>query len=956
MYTNFLCAQVDTTYIYNTSTPFGALDIRIAKSATRYYYLQENITFSFRESSPGVKTNSFRDMTSWDSNPYTQGNLREKNGAADNFVMNYRLLFPKVYQTTYDPGYPLIVMLHGAGESGNCWDTKCFHADRYWSPYLNDPAAPVDATSALLNNDHNLMNGGAPHLNARNLAGTRLPDDPLLPPRAFPGFVLFPQNLNGWGAPTVQDAIRLIRLISKKYNIDENRIYLHGLSDGGYAVYEMIKRAPWLFAAALPMSAISDASVVSQNQSSSISVVPMWMFQGGQDTSPSPGKTEGFIKKFREAGASIRYTLYPNLGHGVWNTAYSEPDFFSWMLSKNKSEVHVFADRASICLTNGEGVKLQLSEGFKAYQWEHDGVIMSDATLATYTATTPGSYRARFSRVSNPSPSQWNKWSSPVVVTQQSPATPEVQQVGTLLLKDLNNTADAKLKGPTGFAHYFWYKNGTLLDLPGTVDDTIRSPVFKQGDCTMNCSGNGSYTLVTAGFDNCPSAPSQPKNIFFNDQAPLNITVPQNFSGQVLSAMSVRLTWLDASSNETGFEIWRRKKISATTYSKWELVLITPANTSEFNDARMEPSTTYQYKIRAINESGRSDYAPASSQTVVLTTLSDMVSPSAPSNLMISPVGLNAMKLSWMPSFDDSGIKQYHVYYGNEVVKTGNSQTSFILKDLPVNHTIKFSVRAEDFGANMSDPSDSVTISTFYSGLYYEHSTGAWTDLDVIDWSKPEFKGTVSNFSLSPRTQDDYFYLKFDGYLYITTAGAYQFRTVSDDGSRVELNNVVVVDNDGVHTGRTATGAVQNLTAGPHRITVRYFEYSDGQTLTVKYKGPETGEQWVTIPDNVLRSTPPSTPTVVTESFEESMSISVYPNPAPSHDIHVKMEDNPGAAAYEVQLINFTGQSVCKQIVDSRTLEEGVLISPKEKLPNGLYILLVRSANFIVKKTLSIRN
>ena len=87
-------SQVDTTFVYNTSTPYGTLDIRLAKSASRYYYLQENKTFSFRESSPGVRTGTYRDMTSWDSSPYGQGNLREKNGSSDYFVMNYRLLKP----------------------------------------------------------------------------------------------------------------------------------------------------------------------------------------------------------------------------------------------------------------------------------------------------------------------------------------------------------------------------------------------------------------------------------------------------------------------------------------------------------------------------------------------------------------------------------------------------------------------------------------------------------------------------------------------------------------------------------------------------------------------------------------------------------------------------------------------------------------------------------------------
>src|SRR5688500_16851970 len=109
-------AQVDTSYIYNTNTPFGTLDIRISKSTSRYYHLEENKTFSFRESSPGVKTNSYRDMTTWDSNPYTQGILWEKNGTANYFILNYRLLFPQSYKPAYSPGYPLIIMMHGAGE------------------------------------------------------------------------------------------------------------------------------------------------------------------------------------------------------------------------------------------------------------------------------------------------------------------------------------------------------------------------------------------------------------------------------------------------------------------------------------------------------------------------------------------------------------------------------------------------------------------------------------------------------------------------------------------------------------------------------------------------------------------------------------------------------------------------------------------------------------------------
>jgi hypothetical protein len=194
-------SQVDTTFIYQTGTPFGTLDIRIAKSATRYYYLEDGKTFSFRESAPGVKTNTFKDMTSWDSSPYSQGNLREHNGSSDAFIMNYRLLLPQNYNPSIADGYPLILMVHGLGERANCWDNTCHWDTRSWKPSTNTPAAPTAATSELLNNDHNLLHGGSIHLDMRNAAGNKLPNDPTLPDRSFPGFRTLPtesQRLGWW--------------------------------------------------------------------------------------------------------------------------------------------------------------------------------------------------------------------------------------------------------------------------------------------------------------------------------------------------------------------------------------------------------------------------------------------------------------------------------------------------------------------------------------------------------------------------------------------------------------------------------------------------------------------------------------------------------------------------------------------------------------------------------------
>src|SRR5688500_18028838 len=140
------------------------------------------------------------------------------------------------------------------------------------------------------------------------------------------------------------------------------------------------------------------------------------------------------------------------------------------------------------------------------------------------------------------------------------------------------------------------------------------------------------------------------------------------------------------------------------------------------------------------------------------------------------------------------------------------------------------------------------------SGLYYEHSTAAVEDLDSIDWSTPEFTGMIQTFSLSPKTQSDYFNFRFDGYLFITGAGAYQFRTGSDDGSRLKIDNVVVVDNDGTHDYKTVTSNNVSLTAGEHRITVDFFDYIESDSLRVEYKGTDTNNEWIVIPVTALKS------------------------------------------------------------------------------------------------------
>jgi lysophospholipase L1-like esterase/predicted esterase len=822
-------------------------------------------TFSWRG------TGTFHDMTSWNSSQYTEGNLKQKSGSNWVFRMNYRLLFPVGYDTNFDKGYPLIVMLHGGGERGNCWNGSCYCTD-----CLPNNTPVPDADPRFLNNDHVLLHGGQPHLTAVNLAGTKKPDDPTLNPRAFPGFVLFPQNENTWGSATASNsalsyAIRVIRLAVKKYNIDPDRIYIHGLSLGGQAVYKALNMADWLFAAAAPMSALVYSNDLEYD---SVANIPLWAFQGGKDTEPNPGQTETLVRKYREAGGNARYTLYPTLSHGTWNTAYNEPDFFTWLLSKRKSDLHVYYDNPKICGTNGAGAKLGLAQGFPAYQWERDGQIIPGANSHIYIATIPGVYRARFSRESaNPTEEQWNEWSQTVTVSEQMPEQPQLHQIGSVMLRDLNNFNSINLKTEDGFAYYYWYKNGVLSTLPS--NDTA---TFNSGDCTGNCVNNGTYTVVTAGFDKCPSPPSEPKYVFFTNQAPATIPKPTGFAGTLTAPTSILLTWSDVSAQERGYEIWRRRSTDLSG-NGWTMVTLTKEDITSYHDTGLEPNVQYWYKIRAVSNTARSTYAPGDSKTLVaqnliISTVSDVTAPTAPQNLTAiqSDINItnrtNSITLTWEASTDDGTIDEYIIHYGSAAIHTGSTDTSYVVSGLAVNAVYNFTVEATDLAGNTSEPSNQATEDTYVDGLYYEHSTGAWTSVSTTDFSNAEFKGKVTQFTLSPATQDDFYNFRFYGYFYITTAGNYTFRLEANDGARLYVDGVLRIDRNGTTSDGTCGGTTTSnisITAGAHTIEVRYFESTGSECLNVFYRGADTNNATIAFPANKLRSyntiTTPATPT-----------------------------------------------------------------------------------------------
>jgi len=128
------------------------------------------------------------------------------------------------------------------------------------------------------------------------------------------------------------------------------------------------------------------------------------------------------------------------------------------------------------------------------------------------------------------------------------------------------------------------------------------------------------------------------------------------------------------------------------------------------------------------------------------------------------------------------------------------------------------------------------------SGLYYKYYQGSWSMLPDFNTLTPVKQGAIGTFDYSPRLVNDNFAFSFNGYINIPKDSVYTFYTSSDDGSRLYIGNILVVDNDGIHPVQEISASI-GLKAGLHLIRVDYFEKTGGQTFSVSWSGPGISKQ-----------------------------------------------------------------------------------------------------------------
>jgi hypothetical protein len=124
------------------------------------------------------------------------------------------------------------------------------------------------------------------------------------------------------------------------------------------------------------------------------------------------------------------------------------------------------------------------------------------------------------------------------------------------------------------------------------------------------------------------------------------------------------------------------------------------------------------------------------------------------------------------------------------------------------------------------------------NGLNYRYYEGTWDSLPDFAVLTPSRSGRLYDVSVDAvQHREDEFALRLSGSVSIETGGEYRWYLSSDDGSKLFIDNHEVIDNNGLHGPREASGIVR-LSPGKHPIAILYFERGGGQTLDLFVEGP----------------------------------------------------------------------------------------------------------------------
>ena len=129
----------------------------------------------------------------------------------------------------------------------------------------------------------------------------------------------------------------LIKEIQQKYQLDDSRIILTGLSMGGWGTLKLAMEHPELFSAVVPVCAPVDRLM--KVRASQYKDLPMKIFHGGNDDVVSPVNSIEIYQEIKKVNKNVELTIFPDDNHNSWDSTYSNPKLYEWMLAQKKNTV-----------------------------------------------------------------------------------------------------------------------------------------------------------------------------------------------------------------------------------------------------------------------------------------------------------------------------------------------------------------------------------------------------------------------------------------------------------------------------------------------------------------------------------------------------------------------------------------------------------------------------------------
>lgn len=224
-------------------------------------------------------------------------------------TLRYLLFLPAGYDTDPLTRWPLILFLHGSGESGSDLNLlKKQMLPKYLESHADFPFIVI-----------------SPQLPTSGSQSSTMPIDPR-------------QDVEIYGWNQWIDRLNLlVDAIQAGYRVDAGRVFLTGISLGGFGVWNYALRYPKRFAKIVPIAGgYQYFERTIPEQICDLKDLPIWAFHGEMDTSVQVWQSIILVEALKACGGKPRLTIYPDTGHDAWSQAYSDPELYRWLLGQTK--------------------------------------------------------------------------------------------------------------------------------------------------------------------------------------------------------------------------------------------------------------------------------------------------------------------------------------------------------------------------------------------------------------------------------------------------------------------------------------------------------------------------------------------------------------------------------------------------------------------------------------------